>query len=139
MIVQGIRPMSNRDYLITRKSYKISNTDGSTTWVILQTSADLDYPEQPPCIRVKSYQQSLVLQSHPDGAWLHLRYFEDPRGSIPTSVVNWAVSKAIPRWMLKFKTACLEYKQPCNGDQSVNGASDLKKILDKSMESAFAI
>jgi len=104
--------MSNRDYVYARKLKEVVR-DGKTVHVILGESLsgggkDL-VPEKRGTIRVEKYFQFVALTSNGKGgtkAFIH--YYDDPKGAIPTWLVNWAAKTGVPGFVQNLKDACLK-------------------------------
>ncbi|XP_039937866.1 phosphatidylcholine transfer protein isoform X1 [Hirundo rustica] len=84
-------PLSNRDYVYIRECREM-DVDGRKIWVVLAKSVAVPQcPEKPGIIRVKSYKQSLVIESDGKaGCKVYMYYFDNPGGKIPSWLVNWA-------------------------------------------------
>ncbi|KAF9287527.1 hypothetical protein BGZ74_001068 [Mortierella antarctica] len=61
-------------------------------------------------VRVEEYRQDVVMVPSEDGkgcyVWFH--YFDDPKGHIPSSIVNWATKSGIPGFLKGIQDACLK-------------------------------
>lgn len=103
-------PMSNRDYTYIRECRRIDQDD-KPTWVILARSHKVDsIPDKPKVIRVNEYKQFLIIQKDEEKktrAFMH--YYDNPGGSIPTWLINWAAKKGVPAFLTDMKKACLGY------------------------------
>lgn len=51
------------------------------------------------------------LQNKDDKAYFWMQYYDDPRGNIPTAIINWAVSSALPKMLNDLHKACKNYPQ----------------------------
>lgn len=111
-------PMSHRDY-VYRRQKKVFDRDGGKGWVILgrsttegDKSAIGEIPEKSGVIRVDDFIQGLAITSNGQGgtkAFMH--YYDNPKGSIPTMLINWAASTGVPDFLSKMETACNKYKE----------------------------
>ncbi|XP_038013378.1 phosphatidylcholine transfer protein isoform X2 [Motacilla alba alba] len=84
---------------------------GRKIWVVLAKSVAVPQcPEKPGIIRVKSYKQSLVIESDGKaGCKVYMYYFDNPGGMIPTWLVNWAAKSGVPAFLKDIQRACLNY------------------------------
>ncbi|KAI8080285.1 uncharacterized protein B0P05DRAFT_586920 [Gilbertella persicaria] len=99
-------PLAHRDYTYIIEN-RIVIRDDKEYQVILGQSLPLDcYPEQKNVIRIDSYEQHICITSHYNGCCVLMDYFEDPKGNIPKSVVNWAAKTGVPTFMNNLKNAC---------------------------------
>jgi len=67
-------------------------------------------PEKSKVIRVNDYKQFLIIQEDKDKrtrAFMH--YYDNPGGSIPTWLINWAAKKGVPSFLSEMITACSKY------------------------------
>ncbi|KAF2976613.1 hypothetical protein EK904_011414 [Melospiza melodia maxima] len=81
-------------YVYIRESREM-DVQGRKIWVVLAKSVAVPQcPEKPGIIRVKSYKQSLVIESDGKaGSKVYMYYFDNPGGMIPTWLVNWAAKE----------------------------------------------
>ncbi|KAG0043507.1 hypothetical protein BGZ83_011329 [Gryganskiella cystojenkinii] len=61
-------------------------------------------------VRVEEYRQDVVMVPSEDGkgCYVWFGYFDDPKGHIPTSIVNWATKSGIPGFLRGIQEACLK-------------------------------
>ncbi|KAI1297840.1 hypothetical protein EDD11_006906 [Mortierella claussenii] len=61
-------------------------------------------------VRVEEYRQDVVMVPSEDGKGCHVwfGYFDDPKGHIPSSIVNWATKHGIPGFLRGIQEACLK-------------------------------
>uniref|UniRef100_A0A8C6U5T0 Phosphatidylcholine transfer protein n=1 Tax=Neogobius melanostomus TaxID=47308 RepID=A0A8C6U5T0_9GOBI len=104
-------PLSNRDYVYIRERRDLE-VDGRKIYVVLARSAP-----QTPCeeksgvIRVNDYKQSLAIESDgASGTKMFMNYFDNPGGSIPTWLINWAAKSGVPGFLKDMQKACSNYK-----------------------------
>jgi hypothetical protein len=92
-------PMSHRDYVYLR--HRQSSADGVRVLIskgVAQSSVD----ELSGVIRVEELRTYIVVrpvETDANCCEFAMLYFDDMKGSIPRSIVNWAVSKAIPSFL----------------------------------------
>ncbi|NXP57453.1 PPCT protein, partial [Chloropsis cyanopogon] len=89
------------------------DVDGRKIWVVLAKSVAVPQcPEKPGIIRVKSYKQSLVIESDGKaGCKVYMYYFDNPGGMIPSWLVNWAAKSGVPAFLKDIQKACLNYSK----------------------------
>ncbi|KAF9217232.1 hypothetical protein CPC16_005007 [Podila verticillata] len=61
-------------------------------------------------VRVEEYRQDVVMVPSEDGkgCYVWFGYFDDPKGHIPSSIVNWATKSGIPGFLRGIQEACLK-------------------------------
>ncbi|KAI9596665.1 hypothetical protein BDF19DRAFT_438228, partial [Syncephalis fuscata] len=135
-------PIQNRDYYLLRES-RIMDVDRETTWIILtksdETAAE---PEQSNCIRVKKCRQTVVLQASPASPFsttVYVYYEEDPRGTLPTTLFDWVLSKGVPSWIKRFAKACENYGAGEYEGNILDGVPELTRVLDESFAKGFTL
>ncbi|XP_039266468.2 phosphatidylcholine transfer protein-like [Styela clava] len=116
-------PMSHRDYLYVRQKKVLTNAKGNTVYVVLGQSAkkeDLtdssNVKEKSGVIRVDDFVQGIAITNSDNGgtrAFMH--YYDNPKGSIPTWLINWAAKSGVPDFLSTMETACNGYKTYLNG------------------------
>ncbi|KAJ8901865.1 hypothetical protein NDN08_004070 [Rhodosorus marinus] len=96
---------SNRDYVYARRYRK--EVDGSYVFVT-RTTANEKKPEVRRKVRVLDYFGTYVLRARENADVTEYVYsfYDDPRGTIPKSIINWAVSTGIPGFMKTLYRAC---------------------------------
>ncbi|KFP40446.1 Phosphatidylcholine transfer protein, partial [Chlamydotis macqueenii] len=105
-------PLSNRDYVYIRECREM-DVDGRKIWVVLAQSVSVPQcPEKPGIIRVKSYKQSLAIESDgKTGSKVYMYYFDNPGGMIPSWLVNWAAKSGVPTFLKDMQKACCNYSK----------------------------
>lgn len=107
-------PLSNRDYVYVRERRDL-DVDGRRIHVVLARSApQTPCPEKKGVIRVCDYKQSLAIES--DGATgtkMFMHYFDNPGGSIPSWLINWAAKSGVPGFLKEMQKACDDYRSHC--------------------------
>ncbi|KFM13187.1 Phosphatidylcholine transfer protein, partial [Aptenodytes forsteri] len=105
-------PLSNRDYVYIRECREM-DVDGRKIWVVLAQSVSVPQcPEKPGIIRVKSYKQSLAIESDgKTGSKVYMYYFDNPGGMIPSWLVNWAAKSGVPTFLKDMQRACRNYSK----------------------------
>jgi hypothetical protein len=100
-------PMANREYVFYRRTAETADgsflTMGRTCPP--RTAASLGLAERPQkifggVVRVRDYWSvQVVWPRGPSSCEAAIAYREDPRGSIPKAMVNWAVRSGFPAWI----------------------------------------
>lgn len=102
-------PLSNRDYTYVRESRRF----GDDAWVILAEAAlpsVSNIPEKKGVIRVNEYKQFIVIQTIDEKKTkFYMHYFDNPGGSIPTWLINWAAKTGVPAFVSDMEKACAGY------------------------------
>ncbi|KAF9899811.1 hypothetical protein BX616_002833 [Lobosporangium transversale] len=94
----------------------------SASAISLPTSSDQQHRvfQLPPgnkSVRVEEYRQDVVMVPSEDQKGCHVwfGYFDDPKGHIPSSIVNWATKHGIPGFLKAIQDACLRRAAAQNG------------------------
>lgn len=105
-------PMSNRDYVYAR-SLREMDYNGKRIWVVLARSQSVPtIPEVDGVIRVDDYVQSCALTTDGKvGSKAFMRYYDNPKGSIPTWLINWAAKTGVPGFLTMMQKACRSYPE----------------------------
>eukprot|EP00116_Pleurobrachia_bachei_P014090 sb/3474352/ len=87
--------MSHRDYVFLRKTKLISEPD---RWCIIgrsDSSESVDVVKS--VVRVEQYEQTIAFQRNESGTGtkVFMYYFDNPGGSLPTWLINWAAKVTI--------------------------------------------
>ncbi|KAK2168980.1 hypothetical protein LSH36_13g26052 [Paralvinella palmiformis] len=114
-------PLSHRDssaltfvsqycYLTELREFDINNKH---VWVILCRSEQFScMPEKSGVIRVDDYEQSLALTYNKNGGTqAYMYYYDDPKGMIPTWLINWAAKIGVPGFLEQMVKACKGYNE----------------------------
>lgn len=105
-------PLSNRDYTFIRESREFDR-NGKHIWVILGRSENFkSIPEKSGVIRVDDFLQSLAITADGENiskAYMH--YYDNPKGLIPTWLINWAAKTGVPAFLDSMTKACMGYKE----------------------------
>lgn len=105
-------PMSDRDYTFIR-DMKVVQLDGAITPVVLARSEVFpSHPEKSGVIRVDDYCQECAMQSDgKQGAKAYMHYYDNPKGMIPTWLINWGAKYGVPQFLQIMQDACKGYPQ----------------------------
>mmetsp|Transcript_25178 Transcript_25178/g.39267 ORF Transcript_25178/g.39267 Transcript_25178/m.39267 type:complete len:217 (-) Transcript_25178:30-680(-) len=103
-------PMSSRDYVCLRKSKKISDTVYS---IVSESIERQEYPAAKTCgVRVATFDSKLYMRCTGDGNCEFVSiYYEDPGGSVPKWLINWAVKTAVPKGLDDLRGTALGYEK----------------------------
>uniref|UniRef100_A0A8C5QYH0 Phosphatidylcholine transfer protein n=1 Tax=Leptobrachium leishanense TaxID=445787 RepID=A0A8C5QYH0_9ANUR len=113
-------PLSNRDYVYVRERRDL-DIDGRKIYVILAKSVSVPHcPDKSGIIRVNGYKQSLAIQGDGSGGCkVFMYYFDNPGGSIPSWLINWAAKSGVPSFLTDMQKACRSYDR-CKAKSSSN-------------------
>ncbi|KFQ64998.1 Phosphatidylcholine transfer protein, partial [Pelecanus crispus] len=105
-------PFSNRDYVYVRECREMA-VDGRKIWVVLAENVSVpQFPEKPGITRVKSYKQSLAIESDgKTGSKVYMYYFDNPGGNIPSWLINWAAQSGVPAFLKDMQEAGRNYSR----------------------------
>ncbi|XP_066927684.1 phosphatidylcholine transfer protein-like [Clytia hemisphaerica] len=102
-------PLANRDYTYIRECREMTEetTNKTPTWVILSESKQISScPDKSGVVRVNDYKQNLSIQHKDENTTkLFMHYKDNPGGSIPTWLINWAAKKGVPSFLTEMKKA----------------------------------
>ncbi|XP_055436136.1 phosphatidylcholine transfer protein-like [Bubalus kerabau] len=105
-------PMSNRDYVYVRQRRGLSFEGRKVHVILAESTYDPQFPEKSGVIRVKQYEQRLVIQSDgKKGSKVFMYYFDNPGGQIPSWVINWAAKNGVPNFLNNLVKACQNYRR----------------------------
>ncbi|KAL8588696.1 hypothetical protein ACOMHN_046468 [Nucella lapillus] len=103
-------PLWNRDYVYHRELRSLDN-GGKKIWVVMarsKTAASL--PAKSGVVRVDDYLQSATLTSDGKvGTKAFMHYYDNPKGNIPTWLINWAAKTGVPQFLTIMQKACRGY------------------------------
>jgi len=103
-------PLSNRDYVYFRKA---TYQREKAVWI--QISKGGSHPKKPEVkgtVRVDDLLSMLAIIPKGDSSCeFRMLYADDLKGSIPTSMVNWAVGTAIPTLLKNTREACINFSK----------------------------
>lgn len=102
-------PLSNRDYAFVRETREF-DLNGKHIYVCLGRSAEFtSKKEKSGVVRVNDFLQSMIFTSDGNGTKAFMHYYDNPRGMIPTWLINWAAKSGIPGFLAKMVIACNSY------------------------------
>ncbi|KAG2177461.1 hypothetical protein INT44_007972 [Umbelopsis vinacea] len=128
-------PLSNRDYVYQMKLKTLQAAQDRTVLVIQGDSVQSHQVPvfEPPSngvIRIDNYRQNIVIEDDGKGGSLvQLDYFDDPKGNIPNSVINWAAKQGVPSFMKTLHDACISYMKvhPETAHQELDAEQPVEK------------
>ena len=84
--------------------------------------AQLDVPARAAgVVRCDAYHQVLIMRNvEPGVCRLTSFYSDDPKGHIPTPIINWAASTGVPSFFGKLESACVRYTQWCQDRDEID-------------------
>ena len=103
--------MSNRDYVFRRHK---STIDDNVHVLISKGHSHPEHPEASGVVRVDQLRNFMIIKKSakdPAHCDFSMLYFDDLKGSIPTWLVNWAVSKAVPTFLNSLVDAAKKKKK----------------------------
>lgn len=105
-------PMSNRDYVYKREMREMEH-NGNKVWIVIAQSEECaSIPEKSGIIRVDDYKQSCVLTTDGKvGSKAFMKYYDNPKGMIPTWLINWGAKTGVPSFLTMMQDACRGYPQ----------------------------
>ncbi|KAH3699446.1 phosphatidylcholine transfer protein-like [Dreissena polymorpha] len=105
-------PLSNRDYVYARTLREL-DSNGQKVYVVLARSETVpSIPEVDGVIRVDDYVQSCALTTDGKvGSKAYMRYYDNPKGSIPTWLINWGAKTGVPGFLTMMQKACRTYPE----------------------------
>nr|CAB3266809.1 phosphatidylcholine transfer protein-like [Phallusia mammillata] len=100
-------PLTNRDYVYARETRRIKQNGKDFIVIVMHSVTKHNVPEKKGAIRVSDYHQSLALELwNGKGTKAYIQYYDDPRGNLPSWLVNWAAKTGVPAFMADLQRAC---------------------------------
>jgi len=105
-------PLSNRDYVFGRE-YREMEINDKKYWLVLSKPFESSsLPPKKGVVRVREFMQNAVLCSNGSGGTkAFINYYDNPGGSIPTWLINWAAKTGVPQFLTSMKKACKGYPE----------------------------
>ena len=111
-------PLTNRDYFYMRRCKEMAfTTKGKqqTAWVTISRCMppDLQLCPETSALRVDEYKQTMAITTHESGqgSRLYMNTFDNPKGSIPTWLINYFASSGVASYLDSVKKAVENYKK----------------------------
>ncbi|XP_050406764.1 phosphatidylcholine transfer protein [Patella vulgata] len=103
-------PMWNRDYVFSRELRELK-CNNDNVWVVLaKSTSDSSIPEKSGVIRVDDCVQNAALTSDgKNGTRAYMKYYDNPKGAIPTWLINWGAKTGVPQFLSTMEKACKGY------------------------------
>ncbi|KAK6181554.1 hypothetical protein SNE40_009385 [Patella caerulea] len=103
-------PMWNRDYVFSRELRELK-CNNKNVWVVLaKSTSDSSIPEKSGVIRVDDCVQNAALTSDgKNGTRAYMKYYDNPKGAIPTWLINWGAKTGVPQFLNTMEKACKGY------------------------------
>ncbi|CAD5122655.1 DgyrCDS11066 [Dimorphilus gyrociliatus] len=99
------------EYTFIRELQEIVQLDKKYWVVIAKAEVFENYPEKDGVVRVKEYEQQAVLTSDESGGTkAFMKYYDNPGGSLPSWLINWAAKARVPEFLTIMQKSCREYK-----------------------------
>jgi len=100
-------PLANRDYVYARETRHMNHNDEDLVVIVMHSVLEHNVPEKKSAIRVDDYHQSLAMKKVGDhGTQAFIQYYDNPKGSIPSWLVNWAAKTGVPAFLKDLQRAC---------------------------------
>jgi StAR-related lipid transfer protein 7, mitochondrial len=88
-------PLTNRDYVYFRRGKRDEET--GAYFQVSMGGTHESRPATKKCVRVETYTNTMAMRDTGENTVeFVLIYYDDPNGSIPKAMINWAVSTAVP-------------------------------------------
>ncbi|KAJ3197191.1 hypothetical protein HK101_005470 [Irineochytrium annulatum] len=100
-------PFSTRDYVYTVQSW----CEGPHNFLVQGLSCK--HPEKEDIkgnVRIEDYYQQIAVKKVEGGTMLGMRYYDNPRASIPPALINMAAQKGVPMFVKGLLDACANYE-----------------------------
>ncbi|KAF9092425.1 hypothetical protein BGX27_001797 [Mortierella sp. AM989] len=127
-------PLSPRDYVY---ELKVQEFTGGVVCINGKSVDDKAVPAKSGTVRVDEFRQDVVIQPTEDGNGCNIwfGYFDNPKGNIPTSIINWAAKSGVPGFLNSLRDAGhTQMKKDAEG-----GQNEETQPLDKSAGSSIAV
>ncbi|KAF9581890.1 sister chromatid cohesion protein 1 [Lunasporangiospora selenospora] len=99
-------PLSPRDYVY---ELNVQEFEGGVFCINGQSVVDESMPEKSGTVRVDDFRQDVVIQptENAKGCNIWFAYFDDPKGNVPSSIINWAAKSGVPGFLNSLRDAGL--------------------------------
>ncbi|KAF9275952.1 hypothetical protein BGZ68_010359 [Mortierella alpina] len=99
-------PLSPRDYVYELRVQEFKN---GIVCINGKSVVDEKMPEKAGTVRVDEFRQDVVIQPTDDGKGCNIwfGYFDNPKGDIPSSIINWAAKTGVPGFLNSIRDAGL--------------------------------
>lgn len=101
-------PLADRDYVFKQRI--VHHEDKKMYVIVKRATSHPSKPYTSSPVRVVRFRSETAAQETATGVRYVSFYADDPGGSIPTSVVNWAVKKAVPKVYDELPTVVKNWK-----------------------------
>ncbi|GJJ77666.1 hypothetical protein EMPS_10025 [Entomortierella parvispora] len=97
-------PLCPRDYVY---ELRVQEFKDGVVCINGNSVVDESMPSSSGMVRVDEFRQDVVIQPTEDGNGCHIwfGYFDDPKGNIPTSIINWAAKSGVPAFLNSLRSA----------------------------------
>jgi len=100
-------PLANRDYVYAREVRNVTRNGEPHIVIVMHSVKQHGVPEVRGAIRVSDYHQSLAMKKvGKHGTKAFIQYFDDPKGNLPSWLVNWAAKSGVPAFLKDLQRAC---------------------------------
>ncbi|KAF9359083.1 hypothetical protein BGX26_000183 [Mortierella sp. AD094] len=99
-------PLYPRDYVY---ELKVQEFKDGVVCVNGKSVQDESTPEKSGVVRVDDFRQDVVIQPTADGKGCNIwfGYYDNPKGNIPSSIINWAAKSGVPSFLNSLREAGL--------------------------------
>ncbi|XP_039259861.1 phosphatidylcholine transfer protein-like [Styela clava] len=105
-------PLANRDYVYAREMRRIKRNGKEYFTIIMHSLLSHNIPVKRGVIRVDDFHQMLAVEPVSTGgsrAFIH--YYDDPKGSLPNWLINWAAKTGVPGFVRDIQRACKGFEE----------------------------
>lgn len=103
-------PLANRDYIYARENRRIPIGGVNYEVIIMHSVLNHNVPVKKGVVRVDDFHQMLAVEPvSTGGARAFIHYYDDPKGSIPSWLINWAAKTGVPGFVKDIQRACNGY------------------------------
>ncbi|KAF9418569.1 hypothetical protein BGZ76_004368 [Entomortierella beljakovae] len=108
-------PLYPRDYVY---EMKVQEFKGGVFCANGRSVQDDGMPEKSGVVRVDDFRQDVVIQPTEDGKGCNVwfGYYDNPKGNIPSSIINWAAKSGVPSFLNSLREAGHKLMQKDAGD-----------------------
>ncbi|KAF9022987.1 hypothetical protein CPC16_009261 [Podila verticillata] len=99
-------PLSPRDYVY---ELRVQEFPGGVYGINGKSVVDEAVPAKSSVVRVDEFRQDVLIQPTEDDAGCNIwfGYYDNPKGNIPSSIINWAAKSGVPGFLNALKDAGL--------------------------------
>ncbi|KAF9176793.1 hypothetical protein BGZ51_009647 [Haplosporangium sp. Z 767] len=97
-------PLAPRDYVY---EMRVQEFKDGIVCINGKSVVDEKMPEKSGVVRVDDFRQDVIIQPSEDGVGCNIwfGYYDNPKGNIPSSIVNWAAKSGVPAFLNSLRDA----------------------------------